>query len=243
MREIAIGEHRVKVDDSDYDVVSKWKWCLNKGKYNRTYYAVRGIREGDKVVRVYMHRFVCQAKKGDTVTWANGDTLDVRKENLRKNGKCVNMLNRLSVGSTKSKYKGVYYYAATGRWTANYSKESLGYYGTEDEAAIAYNTAVYAAMSTEGYVGGHMNRIEGKALIGRIRDKKHRKSLYRGVRQKSKGCWEASIQFAGKRHHLGFHGTEGAAGQAFNDKCDDLGCVERKNEIVVSDKTNGNCCT
>jgi len=77
----------VFVDDEDYCHVEDQSWCLNKGKYNRGYYAMYGVREGCRVRKVYLHRLVAGAVGNDRVKFINSNTLDCRKRNLRKNGK------------------------------------------------------------------------------------------------------------------------------------------------------------
>lgn len=89
MRAVPIREKLVKLDDDDHHLVGNYKWCLNKGKENIGYYVVRGERRGGKLQRIYLHRVIAQAYKGDKVTFINNDTLDMRKKNMRKNGRRI----------------------------------------------------------------------------------------------------------------------------------------------------------
>lgn len=65
------------------------------------------------------------------------------KENCRWVEKSVNQHNRNSLKNSSSKYKGVLYYKAYKKWSANIFKKGknyfLGYFETQEEAAIAYN--------------------------------------------------------------------------------------------------------
>ena len=88
MSKVLLVDNRVVlVDESDYWKVSGRKWCLNKGKYNEGYYVMYGKREGKVVRKVYLHRLVAGAQKGERVEFIDGNTLNCCKKNLMKNGK------------------------------------------------------------------------------------------------------------------------------------------------------------
>ena len=79
----------VMVDDIDYYRIKDKTWCLNKGKYNNSFYAMYGVRNGKKVKKVYLHRMIANAVEGDRVEFINNNTLDCQRSNLRKNGKRI----------------------------------------------------------------------------------------------------------------------------------------------------------
>ncbi|PTR88688.1 AP2 domain-containing protein [Bacillus anthracis] len=103
--------------------------------------------ESGKRVKFYLHRIIMNAKKGEYVDHINGDTFDNRKCNLRI---CSNKENLRNTGKQKgsytSKYKGVYYNSARGKWVAKIvldsktnSKSKSKQFDTEEEAALHYN--------------------------------------------------------------------------------------------------------
>jgi len=87
MKAVLIRGKLIKLDEEDYHLVGNYRWCLNKGKENLSWYVVRGKRVNKKLIRVFLHRVVAGAKPGDRVSFIGNDTLDMRKKNLRKNGK------------------------------------------------------------------------------------------------------------------------------------------------------------
>jgi hypothetical protein len=219
------------VDDDDYDRINQFTWCYNKGTRNKTYYAIRGVRYGDKQFREYMHRVIMNAPDDIIVDHINHDTLDNRKENLRVGTQKLNQLNRISHGGSKSKYKGVSLFS-NGKWVVHYKKEHIGYFVDEVDAALAYNAIAFK----ENPSWSLLNIIPGlsnEQLITMPASYKPRVSRnnYRGVRQRSANCFEAYIQIDNDRQSIGTFPTELDAVTAYNDVCDMMGLTDRKNII------------
>ena len=93
-----------------------------------------------------MHREVyrkCNEElgEGETVDHKNGDTLDNRRENLRRATKSEQAHNKRKRAGCSSEYIGVRLIGS--KWCGNVMKEgknySIGRHKTEDEAALAYN--------------------------------------------------------------------------------------------------------
>jgi hypothetical protein len=77
MRRIKLTKGKfAKIDDDDFERISKWKWHVNGNRG----YAVSDIR-GRKT---YMHRLIMRARKFQMVDHINFNTLDNRKINLRR---------------------------------------------------------------------------------------------------------------------------------------------------------------
>jgi len=232
MKEIKLTKGQVAlVDDADYEFLIKFKWCANKGVRNKTYYAVRGIREGDKTRRVFMHRVIAQAGRGELVDHWNHNTLDNRRDNLRVGNQSLNQMNRLPQGGL-SKYKGVSFYSWTMQWAASCCGAHIGYFDNEIDAARAYNAVAYEKSGDWAL----LNDIPGlsKEELISLPDSynpKIRKNKYRGVRHRSKNSWEAYIQYRNSRFVIGCFDSEDKAVRSYNNKCDELGCPERKNDI------------
>jgi hypothetical protein len=100
----------------------------------------------------YLSRLVMNAPEGTMVDHINHDTLDNRKVNLRICSRAQNAMNMRRQRQSRSRFKGVYFHDAK-RYKPNASGAKpwrayariaqrrvwLGYYATEEEAAIAYD--------------------------------------------------------------------------------------------------------
>ncbi len=128
-----------KVDDADYEYLNQWKWRHNEG------YATRTLLPGRR--HINMHRILMGLSLGDgkEVDHINGDGLDNRRCNLRLCTRSQNNFNqgiRRTVAKT-SKYRGVSWDTNRCKWRVHlqaYGKQvHVGRFGTEDEAATAWN--------------------------------------------------------------------------------------------------------
>lgn len=107
------------VDDGIGDEIKFKKWYADKGNKEKTkFYAASYTRDGGKKVKIYLHRIIVGAKKGQYVDHINGDTLDNREENLRICSPSENQMNRNVVSKNFSGHKGVSYERKSGLWTA-----------------------------------------------------------------------------------------------------------------------------
>jgi len=143
---IPVGHNYAIVDEPDYHKVAPYKWHMLGGRY-----AVAKV--GGKTI--LMHRLIMGDLPGTAYDHRNGFGLDNRQSNLRKATQKENMRNcrkRQFHGKpdkiTSSKYKGVSWRKDRHRWqayigspSAESSRQSLGCYATEEEAATAYNAA------------------------------------------------------------------------------------------------------
>lgn len=72
------------VDDEDFELLSKWKWCATFGSRDRKWYAIRRERRDGPAIR--MHRYLMGLGVWDSdkrvVDHLNGNSLDNRRENL-----------------------------------------------------------------------------------------------------------------------------------------------------------------
>ena len=147
MRTIALTQGKTAiVDDSDYEELSRYKWCLNGGCY-----ASRGFHVNGKLIIEKMHqRVLGAAPPGYVIDHINGNTLDNRKENLRFVTPQQNVFNsnrktpKIS-GINPSGYKGVHWRNDRKKWrvsiTCDGIRHDIGLYENKHEAARAYNEA------------------------------------------------------------------------------------------------------
>lgn len=82
------------IDAVDYSLLSEYKWCFNVSRKNMGY-ALRNSYPVDRKhpVKIYMHRILVGAKKGEIVDHINRNTLDNRRSNLRIVDRGTNVRN------------------------------------------------------------------------------------------------------------------------------------------------------
>ena len=128
------------VDEADVELVSGYTWHAKRASEARGWYAIasgRGLR------RLRMHRLLLDEPTGD-VDHINGNGLDNRRSNLRPADRSHNLANSRKRADTSSRFKGVYFCRANGRWAAEATKgkkQFLGYHDAEEDAARAYDAA------------------------------------------------------------------------------------------------------
>lgn len=136
------------VNKIDNQILIDIKWhIITPNKYNHTKYMITNINGKT----VYLHRFIMEKiigrklKKGEIIDHINGNGLDNRRENLRICTQKQNTYNQVSIKNMSSKYKGVYYRKDAKKYQSkiipNRKTIHLGYFKTEEEAALAYNLA------------------------------------------------------------------------------------------------------
>ncbi len=135
----------VKVDDEDFDDLSKEKWYPFRPPGGGLY-AVKniGYGRGNRTI-VLMHRHILCAVKGTTVDHKNGDSLDNQKGNLRFCTLRENARNSKKRAATSSKFKGVCFLKNKNRYRAYIKVDGrmkhLGTFISEVDAAVAYDKA------------------------------------------------------------------------------------------------------
>ena len=141
MKEIKLTQGKVAlVDDEDYESLNKHKWYAKIGK--ETFYAVRAIYGTGKQKNISMHRVIMGITDPKIpCDHRDNDGLNNQRSNLRVCTNPENQANARKRKNTTSKYKGVSIHPLG--WQArirfNHKKYFLGYYKTQDEAAMAYN--------------------------------------------------------------------------------------------------------
>lgn len=120
-----------KVDNEDFNEVSKYNWCLSNNSY--AYNSSLG----------FMHRFIMKTPEGMDTDHINHDGIDNRKQNLRICMTVENCRNQRPRTSKKSKYKGVFYSKTMNKWESSIKFEDkkikLGYFKNEIDAAVEYD--------------------------------------------------------------------------------------------------------
>lgn len=143
--EIMVGKYKQSpclIDDGDFELVSKYRWCRVVTKMNKMYAVTL-----DKP-KISMHRLImnCIGDKTIFVDHKNHNGLDNTRSNLRLATKAQNCKNRRSARNSSSQFLGVsknkrygFYSAAIG--IGNKKVRNLGRFENEIDAAKAYNEA------------------------------------------------------------------------------------------------------
>jgi len=144
MREIKLTQGKVAlVDDNDFEWLNERKWCAHHTSCG-LFYATRTERDSNGKQRtVRMHREILNAPFALQCDHRDGDTLNNQKDNLRVCNSQQNHWNRRITATGTSRFKGVSWFARDKKWVAfikeNKKSKNLGLFGTEIEAAQAYN--------------------------------------------------------------------------------------------------------
>ncbi|MBP3954935.1 endonuclease [Gemmata sp. G18] len=139
------------IDDKDYPLVSRYKWHVHEddSSTESRFYAHTNVPKTANRPRtkLQLHRLIMNAQPGEKIDHRSGDGLDCRRANLRSSTDSQNGGNRGSFTGT-SKYKGVSWSAEKRAWRAAIYHDGrtrfLGYFGSEDEAATAYDREAVA---------------------------------------------------------------------------------------------------
>lgn len=133
------------VDECDVPLVREYKWRLVRGSKRQDdglWYAIASW--GSWRPDIKMHTLITGWGLTDHI---NGDGLDNRRCNLRQATRSQNMWNRRKHRG-RSRYKGVTWHGQRLRWQARIKlagrEKSLGLYGREIDAALAYDAAARA---------------------------------------------------------------------------------------------------
>jgi hypothetical protein len=130
------GNVEVKVDQEDLIVAEELgRLVLYKDPKGRPF-----ARADKQDGQVLLHRHLFEIPKGSRLEWINGDTLDLRRENLQLVDKDGNItpLKQPEPEVEKPTVKGVTFHKHAQKWTSRPYWEgkrySLGYFQTKEEA-------------------------------------------------------------------------------------------------------------
>jgi hypothetical protein len=137
MKEIKLTQGKVAlVDDEDFEYLNQWKWHAHKDRLNY-WYAIRTVSGK----RIPMHRQIMNTPKDRQVDHIDHNGLNNQRSNLRNCTRSQNQMNRKAFG--KSKYIGVNFKSnkIVAQIHVHGKKYHLGYFNTEEAAAIARDIA------------------------------------------------------------------------------------------------------
>jgi hypothetical protein len=144
MAELTISDgSKVLVDDQDLPLVAGYTWGIAGKGYVSTLLKIDGRKR-----RIYIHRLIMGAQKGQQVDHRHHNKLDNRRSELRLSTGAQNLQNtryKTKPGPNPSKYKGVSWHGLAQKWRAEIKplgkRLYLGLFREEIDAAKAYDRA------------------------------------------------------------------------------------------------------
>lgn len=131
------------IDDDDYGMVNKYSWNISikdKNEYASAYL----LGSGHRGTRIYAHRLIMNAERGQHIDHKNGDGLDNRRGNLRISTNQENHFNTRKKSKSSSIYKGVTWENRRKHWVAQIMIDGkhiyIGKFDSEVDAAKAYDS-------------------------------------------------------------------------------------------------------
>lgn len=152
MRRIPLSQGRCAiVDNEDFDFLMQWKWSWSQCPRSDPGVgcAQRTVHMSGKFTTILMHRLVLDRKLGrrssHQASHRNRNKLDNRRRNLREATASQNCHTRKKKRNCTSRYIGVSFWKAKGKWAAEIYADStrvfLGFFRNQETAARAYNRA------------------------------------------------------------------------------------------------------
>lgn len=137
------------VDAADFARFGSHKWYLHSSGY-----AAR--RNGSAGVHI-LHRAIAGVAPGVLVRQENGNKLDCRRSNLKVGTRSQLMQETgRRRGPRVGRFKGVSWNGRDRKWLAQIHYDAkdrfIGYYGTEEEAAAAYDRRALAVFGSDCYL-------------------------------------------------------------------------------------------
>lgn len=133
------------VDIEDYEETrDSGPWCAAWKDGSNSFYAERQSPDGKRMTQ-YLARFLFDPSGESDVDHVSRDSLDNRRSNLRQATRSQNQMNKRPRYGTSSRFKGVSWHKARGKWAAEIRKDGkgvwLGRFAEEEDAARAYDAA------------------------------------------------------------------------------------------------------
>lgn len=139
-----------KVDDADFEELSKHKWQVRKRSRGEGFYAQRHFPRDGKPQQscIQMHQQILGTyKTGLHIDHENADGLDNQRHNIRIADKRQNAHNARKRPRGSSRYKGVDFHKMNSNWRArlfaNGKQINIGSFSSEEDAAQAYNNMAF----------------------------------------------------------------------------------------------------
>lgn len=146
---VEVGSSLVLIDEESLAIIEKFSgnnMNIVSDKNGNRYVAIKKVTDG-KVKSSMVARLIVKVPKGKCVIYKNGNTLDLTKENLAVTTRSNAIRCKSKSIDRTSKYIGVSFAKHANKWhsqikpSKNKKNMHIGYFITEEEAAVAYNDA------------------------------------------------------------------------------------------------------
>jgi hypothetical protein len=125
------------VDVEDFERLSQWNWIALWNKTSKKFRATRTLRH------MPMEHQILFPSEREEIDHVNLNTLDNRRENLRRSTHKQNAMNRGRYANNTSGFKGVHWDKEKKRWRskiyANNRLHYIGMFACKEKAARAYD--------------------------------------------------------------------------------------------------------
>ena len=143
-RLIALTQNQVAiVDVADFEWLNQFNWYASWCEHIKGFYAMRSLP--DYGTTVTMQAFILNCQPGEQGDHKNHNTLDNRRENLRKCTPSQNQANSPNRVRSKSGYRGVQWEERGHKWVARIRFDGkymhLGSFSRLQDAVYAYDEA------------------------------------------------------------------------------------------------------
>lgn len=126
MAEVVIRGRVILIDDEDVPLLTKHKWRVSKG-YGHEYIQRWAPHKHRHAKMLWFHREIMSPPDDMEIDFINGNTLDVRKQNLRIVTHQENSYNRKLQNNNSSGVPGVWWLAREQVWEAGITHEKVKY--------------------------------------------------------------------------------------------------------------------
>ncbi|MEE3805425.1 AP2/ERF family transcription factor [Lysinibacillus fusiformis] len=212
------------VDDEDYERVIFHTWTVSV--HNQTKFYVHTKLKESKV-STSLARYILRLfeQKNDIfIFFKDNNPLNCQKENMIKSTQSSCTIKRRGARNSSSKYKGVSRSKRNPKWVSNIGFNGktiyLGSFGTEIEAAKAYNIAAIKYYGEIAFLNeiNENNNAKGIFIEGKKQKRSRNKTGFRGVVIRENGRFRAVIKKEKKRIYVGTFPHPEQAAKAYDQK-------------------------
>lgn len=219
----------VTVDEDMFDKLSKHRWCCNTRGY---VFRWEKNPENGKYKPLYMQKEILPTKKGELVYISDGNLLNLTRENLIATTRS-NLSHHVRKRTNQSKYMGVYFNKATGKYSTYITFEGqpfyLGCLSNERDAALVRDFYSRKYYGDTAHINIKDSRLKNQDEVNRLLiASSSKKTKYYGVSKANKSLYRARLRYGGVNYNCGLYKTDTEAAKARDAKVIELGLNLKK---------------